>query len=183
MRKSLGVTHISEGSRKTILNQKLAQFNKNNNIYSEQWPSLWWRTIPLWASLSTEWVHYGTFFLWKGPSHSHTMEVVMLSSQRVESTIWLLNVVAFARENMRLNQLHSLHFRVSSGIQTMRLHQGHTLKPSSFVICVSLQKNAPEKNEQLNNGWANISWSIWGKLWERAYEIYISKTMCAQKII
>ena len=82
MRKSLGVNHISEGSRRTILNQKLAQFNKNNNTYSEQWPSLW-RTIPLWASLSTKWVHYGTFFLWKGPSY--TMEVVMLSSQRVNN--------------------------------------------------------------------------------------------------
>ena len=179
MRKSLGVNHISEGSRRTILNQKLAQFNKNNNTYSEQWPSLW-RTIPLWASLSTKWVHYGTFFLWKGPSHSHTMEVVMLSSQRVGSTMWLLNVLAFARENMRLNQLHSLHFCVSCGIQTMRLHQGHTLKPSSFVICVSLQKNAPEKNEQLNNGWANISWSIWGKLGERACEIHICN-QCVHK--
>ena len=172
MRKSLGVNHISEGSRRTILNQKLAQFNKNNNTYSEQWPSLW-RTIPLWASLSTEWVHYGTFFLWKGPSHSHTMEVVMLSSQRV---------VAFARENMRLSQLHSLHFRVSSGIQTMRLHQGHTLKPSSFVICVSLQKCSGEK-WTIKEGLGEYFLEHLGKAGREGMRNSYLQSMCAQKII
>ena len=178
MRKSLGVNHISEGSKRTILNQKLAQFNQNNNTYSEQWPSLW-RTIPLWASLSTKWVHYGTFFRWKGPSY--TMEVVMLSSQRVNNVASQCGCICKGEY-----EVEPVAFFAFS---CLLWHSNHEITPGPHVKALFFRhmcffaKNAPEKNEQLNNGWANISWSIWGKLWERAYEIYISKTMCAQKII
>ena len=65
-------------------------------------------------------------------------------------------------------------------------HSNHEITPGPHVKALFFRhmcffaKNAPEKSEQLNNGWANISWSIWGKLGERACEIHICN-QCVHK--